>query len=267
MTIDRRCKGSVKSWRRPDRLASPRITRASSRSTFSAGRRKKGEDMPTPSPTTGGANSSARIDGEKATERCTQTGNGHNVYVMPIVHVTLPENAVNAGFWAVLVGCGGSRRGRSSDGRAHRRRRTRRETPALTLSLARCTHMCGADAFDRHDMTRTRSARLPQGPSVHRVTPRRRRKGLQTFRVIDARRPRAFTSFLHDEEGSASIRRGGSMEVFLEWLLFELAAVALQVAILRIINWVRGRSLSSGGSHHNGGGRLSRVRRRRPRAA
>lgn len=29
---------------------------------------------------------------------------GHNVYVMPIVHVTLPENAVNAGFSAVLVG-------------------------------------------------------------------------------------------------------------------------------------------------------------------
>ena len=36
------------------------------------------------------------------------------------------------------------------------------------------------------------------------------------------------------------------MEVFLEWLLVELAAVALQMAILRIISWVRGRSPSSG---------------------
>ncbi len=35
------------------------------------------------------------------------------------------------------------------------------------------------------------------------------------------------------------------MEVFLEWLLLELAAVALQMAILRIISWVRGRSPSS----------------------
>jgi len=39
-------------------------------------------------------------------------------------------------------------------------------------------------------------------------------------------------------------RRGGSMELFLEWLLLELAAVALQVAILRILDWVQGRSLS-----------------------
>jgi len=36
------------------------------------------------------------------------------------------------------------------------------------------------------------------------------------------------------------------MEVFLEWLLVELAAVVLQIAILRIIGWVRGRSLSLG---------------------
>jgi hypothetical protein len=36
------------------------------------------------------------------------------------------------------------------------------------------------------------------------------------------------------------------MEVFLEWLLVELAAVLLQIAILRIIGWVRGRSLSFG---------------------
>jgi len=34
------------------------------------------------------------------------------------------------------------------------------------------------------------------------------------------------------------------MELFLEWLLLELAAVALQVAILRILDWVQGRSLS-----------------------
>ena len=30
--------------------------------------------------------------------------NGHDVYVMPIVHLTVPGTAVNAGFWAVLVG-------------------------------------------------------------------------------------------------------------------------------------------------------------------
>ena len=32
------------------------------------------------------------------------TGNGQDSYVMPIVHLTVPERAVNAGFWAVLVG-------------------------------------------------------------------------------------------------------------------------------------------------------------------
>ena len=36
------------------------------------------------------------------------------------------------------------------------------------------------------------------------------------------------------------------MEVFLEWLFLELAAVVLQLAILRIISWVRARSLSAG---------------------
>jgi hypothetical protein len=34
------------------------------------------------------------------------------------------------------------------------------------------------------------------------------------------------------------------MELFVEWLLVELAAIALQVAILRILDWVRGRSMS-----------------------
>lgn len=32
--------------------------------------------------------------------------------------------------------------------------------------------------------------------------------------------------------------------MFVEWLLLELAAIALQVAILRILHWVRGQSLS-----------------------
>lgn len=36
------------------------------------------------------------------------------------------------------------------------------------------------------------------------------------------------------------------MEVFLEWLVLELAAVVLQLAFLRIVSWVRGRSPSSG---------------------
>jgi hypothetical protein len=36
------------------------------------------------------------------------------------------------------------------------------------------------------------------------------------------------------------------MEVFLEWLVLELAAVVLQLAFLRIVSWVRGGSPSSG---------------------
>ncbi len=32
------------------------------------------------------------------------SANGHDVYVMPIVHLTVPETAVRAGFWAVLAG-------------------------------------------------------------------------------------------------------------------------------------------------------------------
>ena len=36
------------------------------------------------------------------------------------------------------------------------------------------------------------------------------------------------------------------MEVFLEWLFVELAAVLVQIAVLRIISWVRGRSLPFG---------------------
>jgi len=61
--------------------------------------------MPKPISTIGGANdatqSSIRSTREPETVASTD---GHNVYVMPIVHVTLPESAVNAGFWAVLVG-------------------------------------------------------------------------------------------------------------------------------------------------------------------
>jgi hypothetical protein len=61
--------------------------------------------MPKPISTIGGAN-----DATQSSTRSTQkpetvaSTDGHNVYVMPIVHVTLPESAVNAGFWAVLVG-------------------------------------------------------------------------------------------------------------------------------------------------------------------
>ncbi|MGA2930819.1 MAG: hypothetical protein ABSE98_01880 [Acidimicrobiales bacterium] len=61
--------------------------------------------MPKPISTIGGAN-----DATQSSIRSTQkpetvaSTDGHNVYVMPIVHVTLPESAVNAGFWAVLVG-------------------------------------------------------------------------------------------------------------------------------------------------------------------
>lgn len=92
--------------------------------------------MPKPISTIGGAN-----DATQSSIRSTQkpetvaSTDGHNVYVMPIVHVTLPESAVNAGFWAVLVGAGSSWRDRSASGRAHRYRCTHRETPPLMLSL------------------------------------------------------------------------------------------------------------------------------------
>jgi hypothetical protein len=61
--------------------------------------------MPKPITTIGGA----EIAKQSSPKRLQKTGtsasaDGHNVYVMPIVHITLPENAVNAGFWAVLVG-------------------------------------------------------------------------------------------------------------------------------------------------------------------
>ncbi|HXZ62967.1 MAG TPA: hypothetical protein VEG62_09505 [Acidimicrobiales bacterium] len=34
----------------------------------------------------------------------TTTGGGNGAYVVPMVHVSLPESAVNIGFWSVLVG-------------------------------------------------------------------------------------------------------------------------------------------------------------------
>ena len=61
--------------------------------------------MPTPISKTEGSNSTTQSTPRKphnASEGATSKG--HDVYVMPIVHVTLPENAVNAGFWAVLLG-------------------------------------------------------------------------------------------------------------------------------------------------------------------
>jgi hypothetical protein len=39
-----------------------------------------------------------------------ESGNGHaaalggHAYVVPVVHLSLPESAVNVGFWSVLVG-------------------------------------------------------------------------------------------------------------------------------------------------------------------
>jgi hypothetical protein len=61
--------------------------------------------MPNPITTIGGAESATQSStGRPQKTGTTASTDGHNVYVMPIVHVTLPENAVNAGFWAVLVG-------------------------------------------------------------------------------------------------------------------------------------------------------------------
>ena len=58
--------------------------------------------MPTPITTIGGTESATQSSTQKAGTAAKT--DGHNVYVIPVVHVTLPENAVNAGFWAVLVG-------------------------------------------------------------------------------------------------------------------------------------------------------------------
>jgi len=61
--------------------------------------------MPKPITTIGGANSATQSSTRRPQKPETAAStDGQNVYVMPIVHVTLPENAVNAGFWTVLVG-------------------------------------------------------------------------------------------------------------------------------------------------------------------
>jgi len=51
-------------------------------------------------------------DAEKAKPQHRQSHNGHtaakaggnSAYVVPVVHLSLPESAVNIGFWSVLVG-------------------------------------------------------------------------------------------------------------------------------------------------------------------
>jgi hypothetical protein len=61
--------------------------------------------MPKPITTIGGAKSTTQSSTRRPQKPQTAAGtDGQDVYVMPIVHVTLPENAVNAGFWAVLIG-------------------------------------------------------------------------------------------------------------------------------------------------------------------
>jgi len=61
--------------------------------------------MPKPISTIGGANNAnqSSTSSPQKPETIAST-DGHSVYVMPMVHVTLPESAVNVGFWAVLVG-------------------------------------------------------------------------------------------------------------------------------------------------------------------
>jgi len=61
--------------------------------------------MPTTPITTIGGDNSATPSSTRRPQKLgtTASTDGNNVYVMPIVHITLPENAVNAGFWAVLV--------------------------------------------------------------------------------------------------------------------------------------------------------------------
>jgi hypothetical protein len=61
--------------------------------------------MPKPISTIGGANNATQSSTRSPQKPETAVStDGQDVYVMPIIHVSLPENAVNAGFWAVLVG-------------------------------------------------------------------------------------------------------------------------------------------------------------------
>ncbi|MGO8871805.1 MAG: hypothetical protein ACLQPH_10470 [Acidimicrobiales bacterium] len=57
--------------------------------------------MPTPTTDAGEAK---KTPTRRASSASTASSNGHGAYVMPIVHITVPENAVNAGFWAALGG-------------------------------------------------------------------------------------------------------------------------------------------------------------------
>jgi hypothetical protein len=57
--------------------------------------------MPTP---TTDAEEAKKPRARRTSSASTASRNGHGAYVMPIVHITVPEAAVNVGFWAALGG-------------------------------------------------------------------------------------------------------------------------------------------------------------------
>jgi hypothetical protein len=57
--------------------------------------------MPTPTNSTEGETGTPA---KRTRPASTVSSNGHGGFVMPIVHVTVPEAVVNAGFWAALGG-------------------------------------------------------------------------------------------------------------------------------------------------------------------
>jgi len=57
--------------------------------------------MPTP---TTDAEEAKKPPARRTRSAPTASSNGHGAYVMPIVHITVPEAAVNVGFWAALGG-------------------------------------------------------------------------------------------------------------------------------------------------------------------
>ena len=55
-------------------------------------------------PTAKGHESPARARRNDQHDGHAQTTNSGHTYVVPMVHASIPESAVNIGFWSVLVG-------------------------------------------------------------------------------------------------------------------------------------------------------------------
>jgi len=60
--------------------------------------------MPTPTTNGGGTKSTPSPARRISSVGRSVASNGHDPYVVPVVHITVPEAAINAGFWAALIG-------------------------------------------------------------------------------------------------------------------------------------------------------------------